>query len=800
MTRATRRNTMVRENSSTKTKYRTPPKAIADLVDAPLTPDVSVSPNQDWILLMEQPPLPPISELAQPELKLAGLRINPRNNGPSRSSYYNDLTLKSLSNNSERPITGLPPDARIDNIYWSPDSSLIAFTHSSDSEIQLWLAEVNSGTAIRLTDARLNSAYRRAFRWLSDSRSIICRVIPSDRGSVPEEPEVPDGPVIQENTGKKAPARTYQDLLKNPYDEILLEHYLTTQIMIVSISGESTVIGSKGIIGQVEPSPDGCYILVEMVHSPFSYLVPIGRFPRRMEIWDMDGKIVHKVVDLPLAEEVPIDFDAVPTGPRSFSWRADVPATLYWAEAQDEGDPKVEADIRDKVFTLPQPFEQDPIPLASLGFRFSDVKWSSNNMALVSERWWKTRRTRTWIARPDSPEEEAQLLFDRSYEDRYSDPGNPLTRPTDAGTRVLLATDGGNTVFLAGEGASPEGNRPFLDKLDLTTLKTKRLWRSEAPYYESLVQLLDERSLRLLTRRESTSEPPNYFIRDLSENQIHQITAFPHPAPQLAEVHKELIRYERADGIKLTATLYLPPGYSPSDGPLPMLMWAYPREYKSADAAGQVTDSPYRFVRIHPHSPLFWLVQGYAILDNPTMPIVGEDDTQPNDTYVDQLVASAKAAVDEVVRRGVADRSRIAIGGHSYGAFMTANLLANSDLFAAGVGRSGAYNRSLTPFGFQAEERTFWEAPQVYFRMSPFMHADKVKKPILLIHGAEDNNAGTFPIQSERFYHALKGHGADVRLVMLPNESHGYRARESVMHMLWEMDQWLEKYVNVSAT
>ena len=785
---------MSREDSSTKTKYRMPPKAIADLVDAPVTPDVSVSPNQDWLLLMEQPSLPPIPELAQPELKLAGLRINPRNNGPSRRSYFTSLTLKNLSDNSERQITGLPPDARISNVNWSPDGSFIAFTHSCDSEIQLWLAEVSNAKAIHLTDARLSGVYKRPFRWLSDSRSIVCKVVPSDRGSVPEEPGVPDGPVIQENTGKKAPARTYQDLLKNPYDEDLFEHYLTTQVMIASTSGESRIVGAKGIIGQAEPSPDGCYILVETIHSPLSYLVPIGRFPRRMEIWDMDGKVVREVADLPLAEEVPIDFDAVHTGPRSFRWRADAPATLYWTEAQDEGDPKVDADVRDKVFMLPQSFEQDPVPLASLGFRLRDVKWSSNNIALVSERWWKTRRTRTWIFRPDSPEEEAQLLFDRSYEDRYSDPGNPLTRPTASGTRVLLVANSGNTIFLAGEGASPEGNRPFLDRLNLTNLETKRLWQSEAPYYESLVQLLDESVPRLLTRRESVSEPPNYFIRDLDENQIRQVTAFPHPAPQLAEVHKELIRYERADGVKLTATLYLPPGYSPSDGPLPMLMWAYPREYKSADAAGQVTDSPYRFVRLHPHSPLFWLVRGYAILDNPTMPIVGEDDTEPNDTYVDQLVASARAAVDEVVRRGIADRGRIVIGGHSYGAFMTANLLAHSDLFAAGIGRSGAYNRTLTPFGFQAEERTFWEAPEVYFTMSPFMHADKVNKPILLIHGAVDNNAGTFPIQSERFYHALKGHGANVRLVLLPHESHGYSARESVMHTLWEMDQWLSKY------
>jgi dipeptidyl aminopeptidase/acylaminoacyl peptidase len=299
----------------------------------------------------------------------------------------------------------------------------------------------------------------------------------------------------------------------------------------------------------------------------------------------------------------------------------------------------------------------------------------------------------------------------------------------------------------------------------------------------------------VLTRRESVQEPPNYFYHNLEKNRTVQLTGFPHPTPQLKGITKELIRYNRDDGLKLTARLYLPDGYTTADGPLPMVMWAYPREYKSADAAGQVTDSPYRFIRTSWSSPVVWLLRGYAVLDYPSMPIIGEGDEEPNDSFIEQLVAGAKAAIDEVVRRGVADPERIAIGGHSYGAFMTANLLAHSDLFRAGIARSGAYNRSLTPFGFQSEDRTFWEAPETYFAMSPFMHADKVDEPILLIHGEADNNSGTYPMQSERFYNALKGHGAICRLVMLPHESHGYRARESALHVLYETDRWLEKYV-----
>jgi dipeptidyl aminopeptidase/acylaminoacyl peptidase len=350
-------------------------------------------------------------------------------------------------------------------------------------------------------------------------------------------------------------------------------------------------------------------------------------------------------------------------------------------------------------------------------------------------------------------------------------------------------------VFLTAEGASPEGSRPFVDALDLTSGKKTRLFHSEGPVYEYPLAFLSVASRTLLTRRESTEEPPNYFARDLKTNEVRALTSFPHPYPGLVGATRELVRYQRPDGVALTATLHLPPGYSPSSGSLPLIVWAYPREYKSADAAAQVRESPYRFSRVSWGSPLYWLTQGYAIMDDAAMPIVGEGDEEPNDTYVEQLVASAKAAVDEAARRGVADPDRAAIGGHSYGAFMTANLLAHSDVFRAGIARSGAYNRTLTPFGFQSEERTFWEAPETYFTMSPFMHADQIDEPILLVHGEADNNSGTFPIQSQRLFHALKGHGARARLVLLPHESHGYRGRESVLHTLWETNEWLERYV-----
>ncbi len=775
--------------------YQMPVAAIADLIDAPPPPSVMVSPDNEWMLLLRRPGLPSLEEVAQPEERLAGLRINPRTNGPSRERYYNGLALRNISDNTKREITGLPENPRIRDVDWSPDGKHIAFTVTGSSGITLWVADVKSGGAIEMSPAALNAASGGPYNWLSDNRTLVVRVVPADRSRAPQAPIVPEAPIIQENIGGKAPARTYQDLLTNAHDENLFEYLLTAQVELIGLDDKRTPIGQPGIIMSAIPSPDGKYLLVETVHRPFSYTVPYYRFPRRIEVWDLEGNVVHEVADLPLAEDVPIAFGSVRTGRRSVGWRADTDATLHWTEALDGGDAGAEAAQRDRVYILEAPFDKDPTPLITLALRYSDMLWGDDNLAIASEWWWKTRRIQVWQVKPGSPEAEPRLIVDRSWEDRYNDPGTPLLRPTKRGTSVLLTANKGQTLFLSGAGASPEGDRPFLDEYDLETLESSRLFRSEAPHYERSVRLLDVKKRLLLTRRESVDEPSNLFLRDLKKDEIRQLSFFPHPTPQLADVKKELIRYQREDGVDLTATLYLPPGYTPDDGPLPMLMWAYPQEFKSADAAGQVRDSPYRFIRVGWWSPMLWLVHSYAVLDHPSMPVVGEGDEEPNDTYVEQLVADAQAAIDEVVRRGVADRDRIAIGGHSYGAFMTANLLAHCDLYRAGIARSGAYNRSLTPFGFQAEERSFWEAPEVYFAMSPFMHADKINEPILLVHGEADNNSGTYPLQSRRFYSALKGHGAITRLVMLPHESHSYRARESVMHMLWETTEWLDKYV-----
>lgn len=776
--------------------YQVPPKALADLVTVAPTPGVSLSDKGDVMLILEQASAPGIAELAQPELKLAGLRINPANNGPSRTRYITGLKLRKLTSQEEKPITGLPPEPLISNVQWSPDYQKIAFANSTDSRIDLYVADVATATARRVGSVALNATMRSApFRWLPNSRSLIAKTVPAGIGSVPDISRVPVGPTTQANVGgQRGQAPTYQDLLKNPSDEQLFAYYTTAQVVAIDLDGKTTPIGKPGIIATADPSPDGKFVLIETVHTPFSYLVPVSRFPLRTDVFSIGGDLVKTLNDGPLQENVPYSPDGAPTGPRDFNWRADVPASVYYTVAKDKGNPKVEAAIRDNVFLVDAPFTGQPKVIYEAQYRFEGFDWGNETTALATERWWQTRKQLTKTVSPATWQ--TKTLFDRSYEDRYGYPGQPDTRHNQYGREVLNLLANNEIMLLNGQGASPQGDRPFVSLLNLKTGQTRELWRSAAPYFERPVAIIDAQRQTILTTRETPDEQPNYFVRNLKARIAPiQVTQFPHPYPQLKGVQKQQLRYKRADGVELTATLYLPAGYKKSDGPLPTFLWAYPAEFKSKEAAGQVAGSPYQFNRISYWGAAAFVTMGYAILDNASIPIVGEGTKEPNDTYVEQLVSSAKAAIDEGVRLGVVDAGRVGVGGHSYGAFMTANLLTHSNLFKAGIARSGAYNRTLTPFGFQNEQRTYWQAPDVYNQMSPFMNADKVKTPMLLVHGEADNNTGTFPIQSERYYAALKSFGVTSKLVLLPYESHGYTAKESLLHMLWEMNGWLEAYV-----
>ena len=830
--------------------YQSPPPDLVKILEAAANPITSISPNRQWVLVtVSDPRTITISDMADSAYYLAGnkIRANPdyrvenigirsgtvssidgktertlstpaggRIGSTAWSTGGGELAYTTVSNGAmsveildpasgrTRRVTATGLTGRIRDLDWSRDGKNLAFTTTTPAGTALWVADIGNATARRLTPPTLNITTARGnivddagCNWLEGKAPLVCRLWPANRGGAPKTSEVPTGVIVQESYGRSAPARTYEYLLQGPADEALFDYYFTDQLSLVGLDGKITPVGQPGVHARATSSPNGKYLLVETIQRPYSYQVPMDVFPSRTEVWDLSGKILREIRNSHVAEEAPSARDAVVPGIRFVGWRPDAPATLVTVEALDKGNPRNTVPKRDQVSLLSAPFTGAATPFVQTEYRFGGINWVSPNIAFLTERLSRGARQRVWMIDPSAPSGGTpKMIWDRSAEDRYSNPGNWVYVLDPANDRfVPLRSSDGKSLYLRGEGASAEGDRPFLDRFDIATGKTERLWQSAAPNFEQTLQVVDPDATRIITQRESPTDPPNVFLRNLHDRSLTPITKLGDPAPYFAGVKSQLITYTRPDGVKLSATLYLPPGYDKSQGRLPFFFWAYPREFQSADAASQLAGSPYEFKRPGRQNYLMLLMHGYGVLDGPTMPIVGMGGKEPNDSYVQQLVASAQAAVDKIVDMGVADRDRIAIGGHSYGAFMTVNLLAHSDIFRTGIAESGAYNRTLTPFGFQAEPRTYWEAPEVYNAMSPFNYANKIKAPVLLIHGQRDDNSGTFPIQSERLFAAIKGNGGDVRYVQLPLEPHGYTARETQRHLLWEYINWLDKYV-----
>ena len=777
------------------TAYQKPPQEVLDVLVAKGTPVISVSPARDFALLMQPVRYPSIAEVSEPMLRLAGLRLDPNTNGLHLAPNYSAFELKSLPGGA--PVTlKLPSAVKLSAPAWAPDGKHFAFTNTTDHSIDLWIATTATGELRQVPGARVNGVRAAGFgpraggagvvEWLGDNKTLLARLVPANHIAPPAESKVPSGPHVQESSGRAGPVRTYEDMLSTPHDEDLFEYYATAQLAWIDITSlKVTPLGKPGIFETAQPAPDGQHLMVARVHRPFSYLHPVYDFPVDVEVWSRAGAKELQVASLPLADRVPID--GVRPGPRSYQWLPTESASLVWAEAMDGGNPKEKVPHRDRIVMLGAPFTGQPNEVFETEQRFRGFQpMEQKGLALVEDyernkRWLRTIQID--LAKPGDP---GKVIFARNQQDRYKDAGTPVMKTLANGKRVIAQQ--GDTILLAGLGASPAGDKPFLDRYSLTTGKTERLFQSTTGY-ETLEAVLDDAGSQLLTLRESPSEAPNYYIR--SGATLKPLTAYKDPTPQIRAIKKELITYKREDGVPLSFTLYLPPGYKPGTR-LPTLVWAYPLEYNDADTASQISGSTERFTTLVGHQ--LFLMHGYAILENAAMPIIGDPETV-NNTYLQQLTMDAKAAIDKAVELGVTDRDRVGVGGHSYGAFMTANLLAHTNLFHAGIAESGAYNRTLTPFGFQTERRTFWEAPEVYTTMSPFWSANKIKTPLLMIHGEADDNTGTFPIQSERLYQAIRGNGGTVRLVMLPAEAHGYRALETHEHVLWEELNWFDKYL-----
>jgi dipeptidyl aminopeptidase/acylaminoacyl peptidase len=776
--------------------YKTPSSEIMALADYERAPSVSMDSKKEYMLLSYRNTYKTLDDLNQEEMRLGGLRINPVTNISSTVTYVNNLKLRKISDKNETQVTGLPSNAKISNVAWSQNEKKIAFTNTTNSGVELWIIDVASAAAKKITSDNLNANLGSPFSWMKDNETLLVKVLPKNRPAlIDEKKDLPKGPTVSVSDGSKSQNRTYQDLLKNKSDEANFDALVTSELYKVTTSGTATLFKSADIYAGESFSPNGNYLMLTTIQKPYSYIVPLSRFPQKSIVYDLTGKEIKQVNEVPLTEIMPKGFSSVRTGKRSMSWRADKPSTLVYVEALDEGDQAKKVDFRDEVFQWNAPFTSAPTSMMKTQQRFGGISWGNDSFAIAYDSWYDTRNTKTYLLNPSNPNEAPKVISDRNSQDIYSDPGNFETKKNEFG-RYVIATENGN-AYLIGDGHTKEGQFPFIDEMNLKTLKTKRLYTSKIKdKKEDLMSIEDFKKGDVLVMIQSKNDYPNYYFRNIKSGKLTPITAFQNPFESIKNVYKEVIKYKRKDGVDLSGTLYLPANYDRTKKEkLPLLIWAYPAEFKDKNSAGQNDKNPNEFTFPNYGSFVYWVTKGYAVLDDASFPIIGEGTTEPNDTFITQLVDDAEAAINAVDNLGYINRKKVAVGGHSYGAFMTANLLTHSNLFACGIARSGAYNRTLTPFGFQSEQRNYWDVPAIYNGMSPFMNADKMKTPLLLVHGEADNNPGTFTLQTERYFQALKNLGAPTRMVILPKESHGYAAKENIMHLLWEQDQFLEKYL-----
>ncbi len=777
--------------------FQKPSAEILALADYERAPSVTMDSKKEFMLLSYRNTYKSLSDLYQDEMRLAGLRINPVTNISSTMTFINNLKIRKISDQVDTQVKGLPQNPRISYLSMSPNEKKIAFTNTTDKGLELWVIDVETAQATRLTEAILNANMGNPVSWLHDNENMLVRLLPKNRSAlIDTKKDLPKGPTVSTSDGSTSQNPTFQDLLKNKADEQNFETLATSDLYLISITGNSEVFKPAAMYAEVSISPDGNYVLVTTIKKPFSYVVPFYRFPQTSIVYDIKGNEIKVVNEVPLIENIPKGFDSAPKGKRDMNWRDDKPSTLFYVVALDEGDKANKAEFRDEVFLWNAPFTSDATSLFKTQQRFAGIIWGNDKFAVGYDQWYDTRNLKTYLIDPSASNEKPKIMYDRNFQDIYSDPGRFETKKNQNG-RYLLMIEKDN-AYLIGDGYSKEGQFPFIDEINLSSLKAKRLYQSEyKDKMEDLISIEDIKKGDVLVQIQSKNEFPNYYIRNIkSKAKLDQITWFKNPFESIKNVYKEVIKYNRKDGVELSGTLYLPVGYDTTKKvKLPLLIWAYPVEYKDKSSAGQSDQNPNQFTYPNYGSFVYWVTKGYVVLDNASFPIVGEGSAEPNDTFIDQLVSSAEAAIDAVNKLGYIDPKKVAVGGHSYGAFMTANLLTHSKLFACGIARSGAYNRTLTPFGFQSEQRNYWDAPDVYNTMSPFMNAEKMKTPLLLVHGDADNNPGTFTLQTERYFQALKGLGAPVRMVLLPKEAHGYVAKENILHLLWEEDQFFEKYL-----
>jgi len=818
--------------SAQKISYMQPPKEIVEIISAKPLPEVAFSNDyKKAVISGKESSMSELSYIAGSEFRVAGLRID-NNFSNTRQQFSNELSILDVESGSINQVTGLPQNAKISNIDWSPSGKYFCFINNTPQKLELWRVDAVTAVSEKLNTLKLNAVLSEPYSFLDDER-IMYKCVPDNAGLRPESQPIPQGPVVQEHKGAGRSARTSPDMIASYYDEQVFDYYATSQLALFSSAG-NTIVGKPALYRSLSLSPNKEYMIVTTEQKPYSYQRGHQSYPYRTEVWNIKGEFVkmledNKVGNLSMRPDE--DFaddtamqDSVRTPKRgmkesNWRWRSDLPQTLVWNESEaasrggrDGGNrpadfvDTVKSDApKQKTFIYQQdaPFTSEKTILLKSEGRVDNLVWCNKTFALFTTTDSKAKLRNTFSFVPCDTTVNPRLLISQTTEldtiGNFPVFGRPYMVNNQFGEKILY-TDEKNSLFYLTDSKrrdSEGDNFWFIDKIDTKTAKIENVWTGKAPFLETVEAITDFKKLKFISRKESNTDVPNYFLVDIKGKKSRQLTNFHDPYPSIQKMQRRFVSYKRADGLTLTANLYLPENYDPTkQGKLPVFMWGYPYEYKTRALAEKRRAARYAFARPGYSSPLYWATQGYAVLDDFAVPIVAENKKkEPNDRFIKELVMDAEAAINYLDSIGVGDKERVAVGGHSYGAFMTANLLAHTKLFKAGIARSGAYNRSLTPFGFQSESRNYWKAQSLYNQMSPFNYADSLKTPILLIHGQLDNNQGTFPVQSERLYHALAGLGGTVRYVQLPFEAHRYSAKESVLHVLYETHRWLEKYL-----
>lgn len=794
-------------------KYQTPGGKIEELFNRPYHPSVSVYQKLNKKMIKERTLYMPLDFLAEPIVHLAGIDIYEKNRSGIRSTFFTKFSIADLYSDSSLTVP-LPENAVFGSDIPSYDGKKALVQEYTKDEIKLWLVHVDSvysdstgqknPQVTLLLNSGINQAMDDYIQWMPDNRHVLISMRVENTVKPDMTIALPQGPIVLESSGKESQNRTFPNLLKNQRDEELFEYYAQSQLCLLDITdGSIKKVFDPMILYDLTISPDGRFLLAKEILKPYSRKVNYYYFPSQWIVLDLENQTKTILNRTPVIDDLKAGW--VQKGVRYYWWNSNSEHNIFQLVTLDDGSPENNNSFKDEVLEVEYPYvigeqaklqflyEESNPQLKSKSIyksknnRISTINYINDDVMLVMEYNWKNKWRKSFLANTKNYKQ--HIIFDRSSEERYDLPGNIVFKTDKRGNSIPVIQD--TCIFFIGNGLSSDSRKPFIDQLNLYTFQKSRLYEFDESDYVSIISIHDENDLSLLISKENPDTPSNLYTYSIKDSLLQAITKYSDNIPELTQLQKRVIKYQRADGVQLTGLLYLPSDYQPGNR-LPLIMSAYPQEYSDPETASQSTKSDKRYHRPWSSSPLYFCLEGFAVLEDASFPIIGDPQTV-NDTWMSQAISNAHAAIQYLSQEGIVDSEQVIIQGHSYGAFMVLNLLAHSDLFAGGIARNGAYNRTLTPFGFQKERRNLWEAKSVYLELSPFLYADQIKKPLLLIHSMEDTNPGTFPIQSQRLFEALEGLGKDCRFVQLPLEDHSYSAKETHLHLLWEYREFFKK-------